>query len=286
MRNRRFGAQSSRSRFMNQQDLPAAPCDLRRLEQALRMRHSFEDTRDGMTGWFVRQISDQIRDIDIGLVARGEGVTDRYAAFDRLGQGLRQGAGLTGNADGLAGQVARRRIIGKGDARAAHIIGNPQTIGSQNLQSGVEPDAFKAALKIDSLRQLSLGVAGGVQNNPSDAQLRGLPHDIFDGIARRDHSHAVRILWQRRHRWVAAPIADQVVLGVHQVNVAAETGKIRQYPVAEGAGLGRGADNADMPRVENAVQLRMPINRPRRCGGFHLGCLRRNIWRYCTTWTY
>ncbi len=102
MRNRRFRAQRAGGGFVNQQRFAVAPGDLRGFEQALRMRHSLEHTGNGMTGGFVRQIGDQIGDIDIGLVARGKGVTDRHAAFDGLRQGLGQGAGLTGNADAPA----------------------------------------------------------------------------------------------------------------------------------------------------------------------------------------
>ncbi len=117
-------------------------------------------------------------------------------------------------------------------------------------------------LQFDPLGQLGLGVAGRVQNDAANGKMRSFAHDLLDGIARRDHRHAVRILRQRRHRRVAEPIADLVVLRIHQVNVAAESGKIRQHSFAEGSGLGRGADDANIPRIENAIEFGVPINRP------------------------
>ncbi len=104
------------------------------------MRHSLESTGDGMTARLVGKIGHEVGHIDIGLVARGENMTDGRAAFHRLRHGLGQGAGLAGDADGHAARLPRRRVFGKCDARATTVVGDPETVGTEDLQSGFNAD--------------------------------------------------------------------------------------------------------------------------------------------------
>jgi hypothetical protein len=86
MRDGRLRTQLASRDLVDEQRLVRPPGELSSLEQPLWMRHPLEHTGNGLAVRILRQVGDQIGDINIALIASREGMAHGGPPLDRLGE--------------------------------------------------------------------------------------------------------------------------------------------------------------------------------------------------------
>ena len=226
------------------------------VQQAARIGRAFEVGEDRASAGVVEKGGEQLRRIDVGLVAGGYAVAEAQAL--RLGEvddRISEAAGLKRARHRARAEV---RLVGDAAERGPHPRLQRQhalAVGADDAHAGLGNRALQLVLELAALGT-GLPEAGGQHHRKRDLRLAAVADRLRDGRCRhRDDGEVARLPDRRRIR-IALEAVQLGILGVDREDAALEAGTLQRLDrvPADAGEVGGRTDDGDAARVEQALE--------------------------------
>ena len=213
------------------------------------------------------EIGDQVGDIDVAAVARGEQVAEHHAALDGLERREAEPARLADEADGTimrahGGHAAfGQGHVGIGQCRAAEEVDRAQAVRADDPDARLGGDGGQTILLGLALVARDLAIAGGEDDRAFRACVGSIPDDALHRDTRHRDDHGVGRLRQRGDGRKAGAGADLLIARIDQIDAP---GEAELLELTDGACTRRGrcrrcTHDRDALGIERSGQIRVGI---------------------------
>ncbi len=235
-------------------------------ENASGVADPLEHAGDGAALGLVDEVIGEIEHVDVAGIAGREHMRVAESVAPALDERVGERARLADDAD--ASGWPRELVVSlEHDSRLEQVVDDPKAVGPEDRQAELARADRQPGLFGDPVGLAGFRIARGEHDRAAGAHVRRFADGLLDAFARQGDDHAIGRLGQRGERGETAPVADFLVLGVHQANRPVVLDQIRERAAAEGPRLGRSADEGDRARREQPVEIVAPVERP-----VHSGC--------------
>ena len=227
-----------------------------RVEKALRIAGRFKVADDDLDRGNIGEIRDVVRAGEAGLVAASDQrAADDTALLQRALHGHDNAARLAEHGDGPIDE-AMRPIVGHGEETRG-VIEIAHAVGAGDGEPGLGDGGREIRRQRAALGTIGLLEAGGHDGGAARARRRALAQHRGNGFGGRQDHQMIGRLGHVGEVAIAASAPDFIARRVERIDRAlvAVVDEIAVDARGPGAGLVAGADDGDVARVEQRVNL-------------------------------